>query len=204
MKYFKNENTPTIFTERLILRRFVREDAADAFLLYGDAEVNRFLPWFPHTSVAETERYLDKMIAEYERPIGYCYAIATKEQNRVIGYVTVHDIEREDGSADLGYALRKEYWNRGIVTEACAAVIDRLRHNGFVFLTATHDVNNVGSGRVMQKLGMRYRYSYEEQWQPKNITVTFRLYQLNFDGDESRVYRGYFGKYPKHFIEENI
>ena len=30
------------------------------------------------------------------------------------------------------------------------------------------------------KLGMSYQYSYEEQWQPKDIKVTFRLYRLNF------------------------
>ena len=40
----------------------------------------------------------------------------------------------------------------------------------------------------MKQLGMRYQYSYEELWQPKNIPVTFRLYQLNLDGQEDRVY----------------
>ena len=44
------------------------------------------------------------------------------------------------------------------------------------------------SGGVMRNLGMKYRYSYEEQWQPKNLLVTFRMYQLNLDGNDSRVY----------------
>lgn len=50
-------------------------------------------------------------------------------------------------------------------------------------------------------VGMRYQYSYEEMWQPKNILVTFRMYQLNLDGNENRVYRGYWDQYPKHFVE---
>lgn len=29
---------------------------------------------------------------------------------------------------------------------------------------------------------MKYCYTYEEQWQQKNIPVFFRMYQLNFDG----------------------
>ncbi len=33
----------------------------------------------------------------------------------------------------------------------------------------------------MQNIGMRYCYSYQEQWQPKDILVTFRLYQLDLD-----------------------
>lgn len=35
----------------------------------------------------------------------------------------------------------------------------------------------------MKQLGMKYQYSYEEQWQPKNLLVTFRMYQLNFAGN---------------------
>ena len=54
----------------------------------------------------------------------------------------------------------------------------------------------------MKKLGMKYQYSYEEQWQPKNILVTFRMYQLNLDGNEERVYKKYWNMYKKHFIEE--
>ena len=34
----------------------------------------------------------------------------------------------------------------------------------------------------MQNLGMKYQYTYEELWQPKNMPVVFRMYQLNLDG----------------------
>lgn len=70
------------------------------------------------------------------------------------------------------------------------------------FITATHDIKNPRSGEVMKKLGMIYQYSYEEQWQPKNIPVTFRMYQLNFDGQNDRVYKKYWEQYPVHFIED--
>lgn len=41
----------------------------------------------------------------------------------------------------------------------------------------------------MQAIGMKYRYSYNELWQPKNKWVTFRMYQLNLDGQENRIYK---------------
>ena len=69
------------------------------------------------------------------------------------------------------------------------------------YITATHDVNNPRSGNVMKALGMSYRYSYEEQWQPKNFPVIFRMYQLNLDHCGDRVYREYWEKYPNHFVE---
>ena len=43
----------------------------------------------------------------------------------------------------------------------------------------------------MQNVGMKYQYSDEEQWQPPNFLVTFRLYQLNPDGNESRIHNKY-------------
>ena len=125
---------------------------------------------------------------------------------------------------DLGYGLRREFWHRGIVTEAAKAVVAKLKQAGLPYLTATHDQNNPRSGGVMQNIGMRYCYSYQEQWQPKDILVTFRLYQycysyqeqwqpkdilvtfrlyqLNLDGREERVYRNYWDSSVVHFVEK--
>lgn len=194
-------NTPQIETERVILRKFNKNDLDDTALLYSDKTVNKFLPWFPHASKKETELFLNNvLIEEYEKPIAYCYAIQLKENCRVIGFVILHDIDTEIGCCDLGYALMKEYWGQGLVTECCTAVINQLKNDGFIYITATHDINNIQSGRVMQKIGMQYKYSYVEQWQPKNIEVTFRMYQLNFDGKE-RTHYAYWDKYPNHFVE---
>lgn len=89
----------------------------------------------------------------------------------------------------------------GSGTESCRAVVDLLRRMGLPYITATHDVNNPRSGRVMQAIGMHYCYSYEELWQPKNFPVIFRMYQLNLDGQMDRVYREYWDRYPVHFVE---
>ena len=62
-------------------------------------------------------------------------------------------------------------------------------------------MNNPASGRVMQALGMTYRYTYREQWQPKNVSVLFRLYQLDLNGSHE-TYQGYAEKYPEHFVED--
>lgn len=101
-----------------------------------------------------------------------------------------------------GIALRRSFWHKGICTEACQAVIDMLKQINIPYITATHDVNNPRSGKVMQAIGMKYQYSYEEYWQPKLYLVTFRMYQLNFDDQQDRVYKKYWNKYPVHFIEE--
>ena len=69
---------------------------------------------------------------------------------------------------------------------------------------AEHDRNNPRSGGVMRNVGMKYQYSYEDQWQPKNFLVTFRMYQLNLDGNTDRVYKKYWDQSAAHFIEPNV
>ena len=75
------------------------------------------------------------------------------------------------------------------------------KRDGLPYLTATHDRNNPRSGGVMRNLGMVYQYSYEEQWQPKDIPVVFRMYQLNLNGSKARVYRKYWDTSAVHFVE---
>lgn len=197
----KNHNTPILQTERLILRKFTENDIEDLFHIYKDEEVNTYLPWFPLKSLEEAEMfYKDKYEKAYQLDNGYRYAICLKTDNVPIGYVNVSI----DDNHDLGYGLRKEFWHRGIVTEASKAVIEQVKKDGLLYVTATHDIKNPRSGRVMKQLGMSYKYSYEEQWQPKDILVTFRMYQLNFDGLNERVYKKYWDTYPVHFIEKDV
>ena len=193
-------NTPMLKTERLILRRFEEKDVQALFDILRDEEVNTFLPWFPCASLQQAQQELrHKYQKYYERPSGYRYAVCLQQDNVPIGYVHVGD----DDSHDLGYGLRKEFWHKGITTEAAKAVVAQLKKDGCAYITATHDVQNPHSGDVMKKLGMTYRYSYEEQWQPKDRLVTFRLYQLNFDGSEW-TYQKYWQQSSVHFVEPNL
>lgn len=194
-------NTPTLETERLILRKFTEADINAMFEIYRDEDVNRFLPWFPLTSLEEAKLFWQTRYADaYKRDRAYEYAICLKADNVPIGYINVSLGEAHD----LGYGLRQEFWHNGIVTEAGKAVIERVKRDGIPYITATHDRENPRSGGVMIQLGMHYQYSYEEQWQPKDILVTFRMYQLNLDGKHDRVYKQYWENSAVHYTEECI
>lgn len=159
------------------------------------------MPWCPVESLEETKAFYEGRYAPlYALPQAYAYAICLKEDGCPIGYINVSMEEHHD----LGYGLRKEFWHRGIATEAARAVIERVKRDGMPFVTATHDRNNPRSGGVMRNVGMRYRYSYEEQWQPKDIPVVFRMYQLNLDRVESRVYRGHWDNSTVRFVENGV
>lgn len=199
MIWRRKRNTPVLETERLILRKFTEEDMNALFLILKDEEANQCQPWYPVKNLEETKSFFEERYASrYAQPQAYAYAICRKEDNVPIGYMNVATEE----SHDFGYGIRREYWHQGIATEAGKAVVEQVKKDGLPYITATHDQNNPRSGKVMQKLGMKYCYSYEEQWQPKDFLVIFRMYQLNFTADDDFVYKKYWNESENHFIEK--
>lgn len=187
-----------IYTERLILRKFEESDINDIYKIFSDEDTNRFLPWFPLKKISDARLFWERYVEVYRADSGYAYAVCLKKDNVPIGYVNVS----LDESYDLGYGLLPQFRGIGIMSEAVKAVICRIREDGLPYVTATHDVNNPRSGEVMKRVGMTYRYSYREFWKPKNFWVTFRMYQLNFDRDDTFLYSGYIGRNGNFFIED--
>ena len=108
-------NTPTLETKRLILRKFTENDLEAIYKIYSDEEVNRFLPWFPLKTLEDTRVFYERQfVSKYDQKCAYDYAICLKKDNYPIGYVNV----ATDDSYDFGYGIRKEFWHKGIVTEA--------------------------------------------------------------------------------------
>ena len=187
-----------IYTKRLVLRKFTEDDLTAVFQIFSDEKANEFLPWFPLKSFGEANHFFERRFAEpYRRGQAYQYAVCLRSDDIPVGYINISP----DESHDLGYGLREEFWNRGIMTEAGKSLLKTAKADGIPYITATHDRNNPQSGRVMQKLGMKYQYSYEELWQPKNKLAAFRLYLLNLDGIENRFYSKYWDASAVHYVE---
>lgn len=154
----KNVGTQKLTTDRLILRRFTIEDARDMFENWaGDPEVTKYLTWPTHTNVEVSKMVLGSWILRYEEPTFYNWAIELKETGRVIGNISVVHLNENIEAATIGYCMGRAFWGRGIMPEALGEVIaflfDEVEMNR---IDAQHDVNNVKSGRVMQKAGMKF------------------------------------------------
>lgn len=151
--------TRELTTARLTLRRFALEDAPHMFYNWqSDPEVCRYLTWPPYESVEQVEAFLKKnWLPDYEKPDSYVWAIELNEIEQPIGSIGVVDLKEEIGAVELGYCIGRRFWNKGYMTEALSAVIRFfLEEVGAGRVSAEHDVNNPGSGRVMQKSGMTY------------------------------------------------
>ncbi len=155
----KHCGTQKLETDRLILRRFVEEDAA---AMYGnwasDSEVTKYLTWPAHSSKEVSEKIIKEWVNSYSANNYYQWAIVLKENgDEPIGSIAVINRNETVGMAHIGYCIGKPWWHRGITSEALKAVMDFLFDEVDVNRIETrHDPRNPYSGAVMKKCGMQY------------------------------------------------
>ncbi|MDF2539842.1 MAG: hypothetical protein K0S76_2863 [Herbinix sp.] len=154
----QHKGTKSIETIRLILRRFEEWDTKDMFMNWAsDPEVCQYLSWGPHQDITVTRKRILDWARSYKNNTTYIWAIYLKAGKKVIGSISVELSNESQKSCEVGYCIGKEYWSRGIMTEALLAVMHYLFYEvGYERVQAKHDVLNIASGRVMQKAGMRF------------------------------------------------
>ena len=146
-------------TERLIIRRFTPNDAKDVYECCNDFEVIKTtlgMPW-PYTYEIASKWVSTRQEKENNK-IGYEFAICFKENpDRVIGCVSLLDINTNAKRAEMGYWVGRKYWKQGIATEAAKVMLKfGFEHLGLHSIIARYFDINPASGRVMQKCGMTY------------------------------------------------
>lgn len=157
-----HKGTQSIRTRRLILRQFRIEDTQDMYRNWAsDDEVTKYMTWPAHSSMEITEMVLADWISAYQHEDFYQWAIDFEGQ--VIGSISVTQHNDDIGMAEIGYCIGRQWWHRGITSEALQAVIAYLFDEvGFRRIQARHDPRNPHSGAVMRKCGMTYEGTYRQ------------------------------------------
>ena len=141
-------------TQRLSLRPFSADDAETAFRWLGDAEVMRFTPTGPDTSVEGASRRVARYRDHQARHGFSRWIVQERGSGEAIGDSGL--VFLDSGSIDLGFRFSRAWWGRGFATEVAAAWI----RVAFVDLrldrlTAFAHPENVASLHVLEKVGFR-------------------------------------------------
>ena len=142
-----------IETARLVLRPYGLADVDDVLAYAQDPEWSRYLRLLPRPYKREhAEQFVARQLL-LDRITHPAWAITL--ERRVIGGVNLRvDLDRR--AAEMGYSVARGHWNKGICTEAARSVIDAAfsSYQDLNRVYARADVDNVGSQRVMEKVGM--------------------------------------------------
>ena len=153
----KNTGTITLETERLILRKLKEEDYKEIYDTWAsDFDVTMYVTWYVHENEEVTKKVLSSWLEDYNNDYTYRWLVELKDTHKAIGMIDVVKKEIESKFCEIGYNYGKEYWGKGYGTEALKKVIEYLHDEGFVVIEARHAKDNIGSGRVMEKAGMKY------------------------------------------------
>ena len=140
-------------TDRLVLRRYEKDDVAALVPLATEWDVTRWLPQIPHpytehdarTFIAQAQSLVDER-REYQ------LAITRKDDGALMGTIAVHVASRS--IPELGYWLGKPFWAQGFATEAARAMVGFARNGlGLSALMARVFDGNTASERVLVKNG---------------------------------------------------
>lgn len=168
---------PRLQTDRLVLEPYRESDLADILAYASHPDVSKFVPWDSHKSLDDSKNFLNFVAQSTNNSRGrlfFVFAIRLKETGCVIGSIDFKNANPRCGQID--YALGYKYWNKGIVTEAAEA-IKRWAFESLPEMArfqAFCASENIGSARVMEKIGMQKegirRKAFVLKGQPVNIT----------------------------------
>ena len=158
IRFMNKKQRPTIETERLRLRPYTLEDALELQRLIGERDVVATMLHVPHPyEDGMAEEWIGKHQERFDKGKAIDFAIVDGSKGFLIGGIGITNINKEFENAEIGYWIALPYWGNGYCTEAAQAV---LKHGfkvlGLHRIYAPHFTRNPASGRVMQKIGMKY------------------------------------------------
>jgi ribosomal-protein-alanine N-acetyltransferase len=145
-----------IETERLYFRPFELDDLPQLIEQRSDPDMNRYLGGTRLQNPEALEKRMHFYMSCYDsHGFGMC-PMFWKETGEMIGAAGIQPLE-DTGEIEVGYSVIKEFWGRGIATEAARAWMEfGFNKFGLERIVAVAVVGNTASERVMEKLGMTY------------------------------------------------
>ena len=170
---------PELHTPRLRLREFRMDDAPVLFAIHSDPQVMRYWSYPAWTEMAQAERKVADILRQRREDGLLVWAICDATGDRLLGSCAVFDIRPEQGRAEIGYSLHRDWHGRGLASEALRAVLHYLFDGlGLRRIEADTDPRNTPSRRVLEKLGFVHEGLLRQRWDVNGELCDTALYGL--------------------------
>jgi len=139
-------------TERLTLREWTYSDVDEYAEIIADPEVMKFIGNGEPRPRAMAEDFVVRMVQQQEDRGWNRFAVEHRKTGALVGF---SGLDMQNGLLDFGWRLGREFWGAGYGFEASAAAL-WIAQNTFSLtkITAQSFPENVGSVRIMEKMGM--------------------------------------------------
>ncbi|MBR2987092.1 MAG: GNAT family N-acetyltransferase [Clostridia bacterium] len=176
-------------SERLLYRVMTKDDVDDLYRYASDPSVSRYLTWEAHPSRAYTARYVARVRQAYREGRFFDFALILRENGRMIGTCGLTSVDEDNRSCEIGYVLSREYWGRGLATEALGTLLAfAFSELGFHRAEVRFMADNRASLHVAEKNGMVFEGYRREGLYAKGVFHTI--------GTASILKREYLARHP--------
>jgi ribosomal-protein-alanine N-acetyltransferase len=170
---------PEIDGRRVRLRGVAERDFDDFYALHSDPAVMRYWSFPAWTAPAQAHEYFATACASRDPARMLCWAIAHRQDDRLIGAATLYDIDPVQGRAAVGYALSSRHWGQGYGREALGlALAHAFDGLGLRRVEADIDPRNAASCRLVERLGFEREGLLRERWHVAGELCDTALYGL--------------------------
>jgi RimJ/RimL family protein N-acetyltransferase len=144
-------------TERLILSELNLEDAGFILELFNEPAFLQYIGDRNIRNLEDAKAYLNSnLLASYAKIGSGLWLVQLNSSQESIGICGL--VKRDClPDLDIGYAFLENYWSKGYATEAALAVMEYGQQVfGLERMVAITDLQNYGSIRVLEKIGMKF------------------------------------------------
>ncbi len=179
--------TLSLRTPRLQLRPLRPADAPALFAIHADPEFARFWSSAPWTELAQAERLIAQDQLDLAGGEAIRLGIERREDGVLLGSCTLFKIHAMNRRAELGYGLGPAFWSQGYAREAVGALLDfgfadagQSGQGGLGLhrVEADIDPENLGSARLLERLGFRREGLLRERWIVSGLVSDSAIYGL--------------------------
>jgi len=150
----QDQPVATLETPRLTLRAFALKDALQIFHIFSDPAVMAFWNAPPMEREEEVQAYIEETLALCRLGGQMTWAVVHSATHAVIGMCGLAEIHVSQRRAEIGYALRRNHWGQGLISEALPAVLYHAYSDlALNRIEAYIDPPNLRSIRVVERLG---------------------------------------------------
>lgn len=173
-----------IETKNLILRRITHDDTHDIFELRKDPRMNEYTDTRLDESLEETKSYIDKMNKGVDENKWVIWAIEHKQSKKVVGTISIWNINKERKSGDLGYGIIPEYQGKGLMKEALLSVVDYgFNAMNLSALEAYTEEKNIKSIKLLEGCKFTEVNRVDDEGQYSNRVYHMVVYRLEIAGE---------------------
>lgn len=170
----------TLTTERVALRHWTEDDAAEAFAVYGSPEVSRWLT--PAMEQVDDEAAMKVVLRGWAQeqdglmpPLGR-WALTLGETGQVIGGLALRPMPPYDEDIEIAWQLAPAFWGHGYASEAARELARWAFSQGAEELYAVVRPANERAAAMARRVGMEWTGETD-----KYYNLLLQIYRLRPD-----------------------